>query len=279
MESAKLHIKNMICPRCIYVVEKELSALGAEVLQIDKGYALILRESSISNHKINTRLKEFGFELMWNPDDLLIEKIKIGIYDYINHLEEEINEERLSHHISKFVGKNYNALSKLFSRKENETIENYYIKLRLERVKELLNYSELSLSEIATKLGYSSVHYLSNQFKRVNGFSVSEYKNRIKKRDKIYQSIEEAVNRLCNDGYTHKCRRKENYIEVDDRLILPDAVKIIETHIFGKTQVLHAVEAEDGLRGLLLDEYPRHASGRGLLLEQYSNKVMSNGVA
>ncbi len=264
MESAKLHIKHMICPRCIYVVEKELTALGAEVLQIDKGYALILKSASLSNHKINARLKEFGFELMWNSDDLLIEKIKIGVYDYIHHLEDAKNEQRLSEYISRFVGKNYNALSKLFSRQEDETIENYYIRLRLERVKELINYGELSLSEIAAKLRYSSVHYLSNQFKRVIGFSVSDYKNQIKNREKTFRSIEEAINSLCQEGFTHSFRRKDNFIEVEDHLVLPDEVKIIETYVFEKAQVLHAVVAEEGIKGLLLDEYSRQTNGNGL---------------
>ncbi len=103
-----------------------------------------------------------------------------------------------------------------FQRSEGHTIETYYINKRIDRVKELLQYDELNLSEIAVKLGYSSVHYLSSQFKRVTGLSVSDYKEVIKDENRYYRNLSEALDDLREKGYNYNFSRKEDCLECKD---------------------------------------------------------------
>ncbi|MEX2336802.1 MAG: AraC family transcriptional regulator [Fulvivirga sp.] len=177
MKVLNLHIKNMVCPRCIKVVTDELKALGAEVVHVELGYATIkFRTPEISIHRISEVLHAQGFELLQDEDEVLLESIKINLLAYLDHIEATKEPEQLSMFLSKKVGKNYSLLSKHFSKNTQLTIEKHFIHLKIERVKELLDYNELTLSQIAARLGYSNVHYLSSQFKKVTGKSVTAYK-------------------------------------------------------------------------------------------------------
>ncbi|WKN45391.1 helix-turn-helix domain-containing protein [Tunicatimonas pelagia] len=163
------------------VVESELKALGAEVQAVELGYAQVQLPATLTLKEIDAQLKKCGLELIYEPESLLIEQTKIAVLDYLNHVQAKGNNaKKLSEYIALKVGKNYGYLSKIFSKYTTDTLESYYIHLRVEKVKELLDYDQLNASEIAMTLGYSSVHYLSNQFKRITGFSVSEYKRRVK---------------------------------------------------------------------------------------------------
>ena len=177
MNELNLHIKNMVCPRCIKVVKDELEALGAEVLHIELGYANIkFRTSEITSQNISEVLVKHGFELLENENEVLLENIRINLINYLSYIENNENTEPLSLYLSRKIGKNYSFLSKHFSRNNHKTIEKYFINLKLERVKELLDYNEFNLSQIAARLKYSNVHYLSAQFKKVTGKSVTDYK-------------------------------------------------------------------------------------------------------
>ena len=171
----------MVCPRCIMVVENELNKLGAKVESVKLGYAQVKLPVSLTLEEIDIQMKKFGFELIHDPESILTEQTKVVVLDYLKHVESKGKEaKKLSEYISLKIGKNYNYLSKVFSSKTGNTLEKYYICLRVEKVKELLDYNELNVSEIAMALGYSSVHYLSNQFKKITGFSVSDYKKRMR---------------------------------------------------------------------------------------------------
>lgn len=176
-----LNIKNMVCPRCILVVNDILTELGAHVLTIRLGYVSIQMPQTVNKDMIESQLNKFGFELLEDKQEILIEQLKQAIQNYIKKLENSSKEAMLSDFLAHEIGKNYNFLSKLFSKSQGITIEAYYIDKRVDRVKELIKHDELNLSEIAVKLGYSSVHYISSQFKRVTGLSVSEYKEVIRK--------------------------------------------------------------------------------------------------
>ena len=127
----------------------------------------------------------FGFELIDDKRSLMIEKMKSVIIELVHELDAKLNI-KLSEYLSNKLNQEYSLLSKLFSEVEDVTIEKYFINQKIERVKELLIYDQLSLSEIAHKLNYSSVSYLSNQFKKITGFSPSHYKNlRDQKRTQI----------------------------------------------------------------------------------------------
>lgn len=177
MALIQLHIKNMVCPRCIKVVREELMGLGLQVKKIQLGKVSVVKSSSFNIGDISEALEKEGFELIRDPEDILIERIKLTVIELI-HYNRKLNPTiRNSDFISKKLGKSYSSLSKLFSKKEKTTLEKYIILQKIERVKELLEYGELSLSEISSQLGYSNVHYLSTQFKSITGMSVSEYKN------------------------------------------------------------------------------------------------------
>lgn len=194
MKVFNLHIKNMVCLRCIWAVERVLRAMDVDVLRMNLGYATVCVPEGVSLELIDEKLQELGFKVIENKEDIIVNKIKATIADYMVSIEQSTEIIRLSDFLSKEIGKNYNYLSKLFSRHELVTIENYYIHRKLARVKELLDYDELNLSEIAVRLNYSSVHYLSNQFKKVTGLSVSQFKQKIKSQNHLPEHQPHNVN-------------------------------------------------------------------------------------
>lgn len=183
MKTLDLHIKNMVCPRCIKVVSDELRALGAEVLHVELAHAIIkFHASEIQIKSVSEALEKQGFEILENESSLLLEKIRINLIAYLADIEKNKEYESLSLYMGRKMGKNYCSLSKHFSRNMGKTIESHFIHLKIERVKELLDYKELTLSQIAIKLGYNNVNYLSSQFKKVTGKSVTEYKKELPRR-------------------------------------------------------------------------------------------------
>jgi len=167
----------MVCNRCIKVVREELEAINLTVRTINLGEAIVKEEEShIDISKLRQVLKENGFELLDDRKTQLIEKIKNTIVEVVHQHESIDLHINWSHLIQEKVGVDYQQLSALFSATESITIEKYIILQRIERVKELLIYNELNLSEIAWKLGYSSVQHLSSQFKKVIGLTPTEFK-------------------------------------------------------------------------------------------------------
>lgn len=170
------YIKNMVCPRCVMAVQDVFEGLGAEVVNVELGKAEVRGEGVISEEEINEKLKDLGFELLEGKDQQKVEQIKNYLVDYVKELEQTEEMPKISEYLSEKMHHNYASLSNLFSEQEDTTIEKYLINLKIERVKELLSYDELTLSEIAWRLKYSSVQYLSNQFRQVTGMSVTDYK-------------------------------------------------------------------------------------------------------
>jgi len=170
------YIKNMVCPRCVMAVHELFEKFGAEVLNVELGKAEVRGVEQISRQNLNEKLMELGFELLEGRDQKKVEQIKTHLIDYVEDLERREEMPKISEYLSKKMHHNYASLSNLFSEQEDTTIEKYLIHLKIERVKELLSYNELTLSEIAWRLKYSSVQYLSNQFRQVTGMSVTDYK-------------------------------------------------------------------------------------------------------
>ncbi|MFQ6609274.1 MAG: helix-turn-helix domain-containing protein [Fidelibacterota bacterium] len=172
-----IYIKNMVCDRCIRVVKEEFENLGLVVDNIKLGQVTIANPESIKDiQTIEKMLLKNGFEILKDSKAQTIENIKTEIIKLIQSDEMEELNINVSDYISEKVGRDYPYLSHLFSSVESITIEKYFILQRIERVKELLVYNELSLTEIAYKLGYSNVQYLSNQFKKITGLSPSHFK-------------------------------------------------------------------------------------------------------
>ena len=172
----KLYIKNMVCSRCKMVVKNQFEYIGLQPISVELGEVEIEQTPSASQMtQLNTTLKALGFEIIDDRKVQTIEKIKNLIVTLVHHSNNEISTN-LSTFISSQLLQDYNYLSNLFSEVEGTTIEKYFIAQKIERVKELLVYNEMTLSEIADQLGYSSVAYLSNQFKKVTGLTPSHFK-------------------------------------------------------------------------------------------------------
>jgi AraC-like DNA-binding protein len=177
MESTILHIKNMVCNRCIRVVKDELSGMGYAIASADLGEVHLkdrLEESDLD--RIRRVLSENGFELIDDRKSWLINKIKTLIIEYIHYDREKPDHVNLSEFLARELAHDYSYLSHLFSSVEGITIEKFFILQKIEKVKELLVYDELNLNEISYQLGYSSVQHLSNQFKKITGLTPSHFK-------------------------------------------------------------------------------------------------------
>ncbi len=171
-----IYVKNMVCNRCIMVVQNELTRIGLHIEKISLGEVKL--NDNLTGEKITEIekvLTPLGFELIDDKKSRLIEQIKNIIINHIHHQNNKLNTN-LSELISSELNHDYNYLSNTFSEVEGTTIEKYFIAQRIEKVKELLVYDELTLSEIAHRLNYSSVAYLSNQFRKITGLTPSHFK-------------------------------------------------------------------------------------------------------
>jgi len=171
----KLYVKNMVCPRCISAVEKTLLDINVRPIQVILGEVTI--DSELNNAQtelLKRNLESLGFELLDDTHKQQIERIKLIIITHIHHLND--NRFVFSEIIADELHKEYSQLSKLFSATEGITIEHFVILQKTEKVKELLAYNQMNLSEIADLLGYSSVAHLSSQFKKTTGLTPSQFK-------------------------------------------------------------------------------------------------------
>lgn len=173
----KLFIKNMVCDRCRMVVRESMEKLGLTPVSVELGEVDLKHPlTEADKSALNQTLQVLGFELIDDKKSRIIEKIKLTILELIRQKDGEMTQN-LSETLSSRLNQDYNYLSNLFSEVEGTTIEKYFIAQKIELVKELLVYDELSLSEIAFRLNYSSVAYLSSQFKKVTGLTPSHFKN------------------------------------------------------------------------------------------------------
>jgi YesN/AraC family two-component response regulator len=189
MEEQHLYIKNMVCPRCIMAVQDTLARAGAHVLEVQLGHARIVPVSGFSKEKAVENLHSLGFEVLQNPEEQLSEHIRLHVHAYLRLTEKQETHQNLSAYLAEQLNKNYASLSRHFRKYQGTTIENYYILCRIERVKALLQEGGLNVSQIAHLLGYSSVHYLSGQFKKVTGASVTDYKKDLTKERRSLDEI------------------------------------------------------------------------------------------
>jgi AraC family transcriptional regulator len=173
----ELLIKNMVCPRCIEAVKASFSELGIAVHSVELGKVTLTDSlSELEKKNLGNMLFSKGFELLEDAKSVLICRIKTLIIDRIHHQEQPANLN-ISDFLTEQIPYDYAYLSRLFSSVEGMTIERFYTKQKVEKVKELLFYGEMTLSEIAHQLAYSSVAYLSAQFKKETGMTPSEFKD------------------------------------------------------------------------------------------------------
>ncbi|MFV8369563.1 helix-turn-helix domain-containing protein [Flavobacterium sp. LB2R40] len=173
----KLYIKNMVCSRCKMVVKSIFENIGIDTISIELGEVELKNDiQEEQKQELIKSLRLIGFELIDDKKSKTIDKIKTLIIDLVQNKNNDL-KTNLSDFISQQIHQDYNTLSNLFSEVENTTIEKYFINQKIEKVKELIIYDELSLSEIAYSLNYNSVSHLSNQFKKATGFSPTYFKN------------------------------------------------------------------------------------------------------
>jgi AraC-like DNA-binding protein len=176
MDERRLYIKNMVCNRCIAAVKSELHKLGIEPASVTLGEVELKQAlSSDLKEKFRVALQSEGFALIDDRRSRLIEQIKTLIIELVHYRDNDLRVN-LSDFLSDKVHLDYHYFSDLFSEVTGSTIEKYFIAQKVERVKELLVYDELSLNEIALQMNYSSAAHLSAQFKKVTGFTPGYYK-------------------------------------------------------------------------------------------------------
>lgn len=184
----KLYIKYMVSLRCKMMVKKELQKLGLHYVIVDLGVVEILEDISVEQRvQLKKNLIKSGLELLDDKKSILIEKIKNIIIEMI-HYSDELPKVNYSDYICEKLGHDYTYLANMFSEVKGITIQQFIIIHKIERVKEMLIYDELNLTEISYKLHYSSVAHLSNQFKKITGLTPTFYKQL---KDKRKQNLED----------------------------------------------------------------------------------------
>ena len=187
----KLYIKNMVSIRCKMMVKDELKRLGLHFILVELGEIEIMEDISLELRlELKMALQQSGLELVENKKAVLIEKIKAVIVEMV-HYSDEMIKVNFSDYLSEKLQHDYTYMANLFSEVQGTTIEQFIILHKIERVKELIIYDELNLTEISYKLNYSSVAHLSNQFKKVTGLTPSHFKQL---KDKRRSPIEEIGN-------------------------------------------------------------------------------------
>lgn len=178
----------MVCPRCITAVENVFIDMNVQTPFVRLGEVTLIKELSAKQFSlVKQRLEELGFEMLDSIRTQQIEQIKAIVINHIHNLED--GKFVFSDIIANELNKEYSQLSKLFSLTEGITIEQYIILQKIEKVKELLRYNEMNLSEISDKMGYSSVGHLSTQFKKTIGLTPSQFKAQSTVRRKSLDSI------------------------------------------------------------------------------------------
>ncbi|WP_338358454.1 AraC family transcriptional regulator [Yeosuana marina] len=184
-------IKNMVCNRCLKVIKQELQELGLTVLSLELG-KLVVEATNKTDINITGDVTKVllsnGFEIVKSEEEMLLERIKIILIEQLQELPLNI-KVKTSELLSSALNRDYKTLSKLFSANEKTTIEKYFIKLKTEKAKELIQLKQHSFSDIGYLLDYSSVNHLSHQFKEVVGMSMTDYKNTENWKRNFYDEI------------------------------------------------------------------------------------------
>ena len=173
----ELSVKNMVCARCTKAVSEVFARLHFDVTAVELGKVITKRDlTSTELDSLKQHLRQEGFDLIDDQKAKLVQSIKNLVIEKIHHGELDEMKENFSQYLSSKLHRDYNYLSNLFSSMENTTIEQFIILQKIEKVKELLVYDESSVNDIAFRLGYSSQAHLSNQFKKITGFSPLQFK-------------------------------------------------------------------------------------------------------
>lgn len=169
-------LKNMICNCCKVLLHEKLSARGIAIGEIKLGELTVLNANERTEEIIKSVTEELGFEIIRGRDEILVEEIKKAVFELIHELNNVDSIVRKSDYLVEKLGMSYQHLSKTFSGHEPITLERFIILHKIEKIKELIDSDEYTLSEISYMMDYSSIQHLSSQFKQVTGLTPTEYK-------------------------------------------------------------------------------------------------------
>jgi len=179
-QTTEFLLKNMLTNCSIELLKREFGTSEYFIDEIRLGYLKLSYDAHlVSHYQIINKIKSIGLEIIANPDEKLVEEIKLAVYELILEMNNADSIARKSDYLVEKLNLSYQKMSKLFSKHENITLERYIILVKMEKIKDLIDSNDYTLSEIAYLMDYSSVQYLSNQFKKETGYSVSDYKNLI----------------------------------------------------------------------------------------------------
>ena len=189
LEKTRFYIKNMVSIRCKMVVKAVLENLGLHYSKVDLGELEIIGPLTVSKvEQLKSDLLKFGFELLSDKKSIIVEKIKNTVVEMI-HYADELPDKKFSYYLSEKLNYDYTYLANLFSEVKGMSIQHFIIAHKIERVKELMMYENLTLTEIAWKLHYSSVAHLSIQFKKTTGLTPTHFKKMRHKRRKALEDL------------------------------------------------------------------------------------------
>lgn len=177
MEEELIYIHHMATPRDVLLVSNALERLGLQVKEIEIGTAAFLNPGNVSYHQLEETVRELGFQLLDKKDKLFLEQVKGFLEDYLDKLFKRLDLPLLSVFLEKQMEMVYATISKRFRKIENRTIENYFIKLKADKVKSLLHTTDLSIEEIAIRLNYRNPRSLARMFKESTGLSLKKFKD------------------------------------------------------------------------------------------------------
>lgn len=190
MKTQTIHIRNMCCQRCIDVVLDELKSLGLKVNSVKLGTANYASSGKVTVSQIEATLGKRGFALIRDEEVMLVEKIKTKILDLVHRFTDmEKSDFVLAAYLEEQIGVPYRSLKQIFSQRKNLTIEKYFILLKIEKIKDMVENSNLLFSEIAYSMGYNSHQHLSAQFKKETGMTMHDYKKSRRKKRKLLETI------------------------------------------------------------------------------------------
>lgn len=170
------YIKNMVCDRCIKVLKNEIEAQGMSLKEIELGRIQLAIKTDNDLTVLRRIISNNGFELIDSYEDKLTEQVKILLVRILDKMPLDLSK-KLSTHLAEKIHQDYSKVSKVFSTTEGITIEKYFIKLKIEKVKELIQAQDKNFTEISQLLDYSHINHLSRQFKSETGMSLTNYKN------------------------------------------------------------------------------------------------------
>lgn len=257
MNTFRLHIKNMLCDRCIYVVEQILNQFNTLKVKVELGQVSFVSDDEGILPRLEKKLNEFNLQLIHTKEEKLVEAIKLEVKRYLDEIEQHDRSGNFSVFISKRLSKNYHNLSKLFSHIEKVTIETYLIRQKIERVKQLIREDEFSLNAIADRLHYTTVQHLSSQFRKVTGFSVREYK-KLQQIDHPHRSMTQVLTDIVAKGYIQAFDVHKNRIVVAGQSKKLKDVAVKQVYRFDETpnslgkNAIYTVEDDTGNKGFLI---------------------------